>query len=209
MPNRRRDMKTTHLTISILLALLLATLVTAQQTATKSDPTDLTVVNHSWHRDYAGTQADSNPLQPNEDLMQQTRAEKAVIRQRDYDPPSSVERAMPVPGPRPLPNSRIRREVYVYKLTLKNDGTKRIKFVDWEFQFLHPETNEVLGSRRITSKVKLAPGKTEKIEARLLQQPTHVVSAGQLKNKDRDQFKEQVIIHRIVYSDGSVWERQP
>ena len=202
-------MKTNHLTLSLLLALLLATLATAQQTATKSDPSDLTVVDHSWHRDYAGTQADSNPLQPNEDLMQQTRAEKAVIRQRDYDLPSTVERPMPVPGPRPVPGGRVERDVYVYKLTLKNNGTKRIKFVDWEFQFLHPQTHELLGSRRITSKVKLAPGKTEKIEARLLQQPTHVVSADQLKKKDRDQFKEQVIIHRIVYSDGSVWERQP
>jgi hypothetical protein len=202
-------MKTTHLTFSILVALLPATLVTAQQTATKTDPTDLTVVDHSWHRDYAGTQADSNPLQPNEDLIRQTRAEKKVIRQRDNDPPSTVERPMPVPGPRPLPDGRIRRDVYVYKLTLKNNGTKRIKFVDWEFQFLHPETQEVLGSRRITSKVKLAPGKTEKIEARLLQQPTHIVAADQLGKKDRDQFKEAVIIHRIVYSDGSVWERRP
>ena len=203
-------MKVTRFTYSLLFTLLVATTVTAQQSGGKSEPSDLTVLDHSWRKDFVGQPADTNPLQPNEDLMRQTRAEKQVIRQRDDDLPNTVERPMPVPAPRPVPDGRTRRrDVYVFKITVKNDGAKRIKAIDWEFQFLHPETQEVLGSRRITSKVKLSPGKTKVIEAQLLQQPTRVVAADQLEKKYRDQFKEQVIIHRIDYSDGTAWQPQP
>lgn len=198
----------TRLTFSLLITLLLATFVTAQESDSKSDPTDLTVLKHSWHKDFFGLQADSNPLQPNEDLMRQTRAEKQVIRDRDYRLPNqTTEIPMPVPEPRPVPPDSKRREFYVYKLTVKNNGAKRIKAVDWEFQFLHPDTQEVLGSRRITSRVKLSPGKTVVLKAQLLQQPTHIVWADQLGKKYSDQFKEQVIIHRIDYADGSTWQR--
>jgi hypothetical protein len=203
-------MKTTRLIYSLVVTLLLAMGAIAQQTSDKSNPTDLIVLSQRWRKDFIGQRVERNPLEPNEDLIQQTRAEKQVIRNRDYSLPNqTTEPRMPVPMPRPIPDGRIPRDVYVYTLTVKNTGAKRIKAVDWEYQFLHPETQEVLGSRRITSKVKLAPGKTEVIEARLLQQPTSIVSADQLDKKYRDQFKEQVIIHRIAYTAGSVWQRQP
>ena len=201
-------MNMTRLTFSLLITLLLATFVTAQESGDKSDPTDLTVLKHSWRKDFVGLRADSNPLQPNEDLIRQTRAEKQVIRDRDYRSPNqTTELPMPVPGPRPIPPASKGSVVYVYKVTVKNNGAKRIRKVFWEYQFLHPETQEVLGSRRITSRVKLSPGKTEVLKVQLFQQPTHIVSADQLGKKYRDQFKEQVIIHRIDYTDGSMWQR--
>jgi hypothetical protein len=200
-------MNMTRLTFSLLITLLLATFVTAQDSDDKSDPTDLTVLQHSWHRDFVVWGANSNPLQPNEDLMRQTSAEKQVIRDRDYSLPNQpTEIPMPVPGPRPIPPDSKRREVYVYQVKVKNSGAKRIKAVDWEFQFLHPDTHEVLGSRRITSRVKLSPGKTTVLKAQLFQQPTHIVWADQLGKKNKDQFKEHVIIHRIDYADGSTWQ---
>lgn len=201
-------MNKTRLTFSLLITLLLATFVTAQDSGDKSDPTDLSVLQHSWHREFVVPGANSNPLQPNEDLMRQTRAEKQIIRDRDYSTRNQpTEIPMPVPGPRPIPPDAKDREVYVYKITVKNNSEKRIKAVDWEFQFLHPETQEVLGSRRITTWVKISPGKTKVLKAQLTEQPTHIVWADQLGKKYNDQFKEQVIIHRIAYADGSTWRR--
>ena len=207
---RGLDMNITRLTFSLLITLLLATFVTAQESTDKSAPTDITVLKHSWHKDFVGLAANSNPLQPNEDLMRQTSAEKRVIRDRDYRSPNqTTEIPMPVPGPRPIPPDRKGREFYVYKITIKNNGAKQITAVDWEFRFLHPETQEVLGSRRMTSRVKLSPRKTQVLKAQLLQQPTLIVWANQLGLKYSDQFKEQVIIHRIAYADGSTWQREP
>lgn len=201
-------MKMRQLTYSLLATLLLALVVTAQQVPDQSDPKDLVVVDHTWRKDYVVPTVDSNPLKPNEDLIRQTRAEKAVIRQRDYQLPNqTTEIPMPLPDGRPVPPAA--REIYVYKITVKNSGAKRIKEVDWEFQFLNPETQEVMGTKQIISKVKLAPGKTQVIESHRPQPPTHIVSAGQLDKKLKDQFKEKVIIHRIEYTDGTVWHRVP
>jgi hypothetical protein len=204
-------MKTTHLTYSILLTLLFSVVVAAQRGGTKSDPTDLIVLDQNWHKDFVGAPRDSNPLQPNEDLIRQTRAEKTAIRERDdYSLPNkTTEERLPVPMPRPVAPASARSDVYVYKITVKNNGPKKIKAVEWEYQFLRPETHDVMGSRRMTSRVKLSPGQTTVIQASLLQKPAHVVSADQLEKKYRDQFKEQVIIHRIDYTDGTVWRRQP
>ena len=204
-------MKATRFSTALFLTLLFATLAAAQQTAGASDPTDLVVLDHSWHKDFAGRRRDTNPLQPNEDHIRQTRAEKQFIRQRDdYSLPNqTTEGRMPQPATRPVTSETKPVDIYVYQFKVKNTGAKRIKAVEWEYQFLHPETQEVMGSRRITSKVKLSPGKTDEIEARLIQKPSTVVSADQLDKKLQDQFTERLVIHRIEYADGSVWQRAP
>jgi hypothetical protein len=198
----------TRLTIALLFLLLFTISVAAQTTTTTSDPTDLTVLEKSWHKDFISPNRDGNPLRPNEDLIMQTRAEKTEIRDRDYRLPSTTEPRMPAMAPRPIPPGRP-KDIYIYKIKVKNTGVKDIKTVDWEYQFLHPDTQEVLGSRHIVSRVKLGAGKTQDVEVRLIQKPTLIVSADQLDKKYRDQFQERVIIHRIVYRDGSVWRRQP
>jgi hypothetical protein len=198
----------TRLTITVLLSLVFAISIAAQETATASDPSDVTVLEKSWYKSFISPAGDSNPLRPNENLIRQTQAEKAEIRDRDYRLPSTTEPRMPAPAPRPIPPGPA-KDIYVYKIKVKNTGPKNIKALDWEYQFLHPDTQEVLGSRRIVSRVKLAPGKTQDVEVRLIQKPTIIVSADQLGKKYRDQFTERVIIHRINYGDGSVWRRQP
>lgn len=202
-------MKATRFSTALLLALSLATLVAAQQTRDDSAPKDLVVVDNSWHKDYVGRASDTNPLQPNEDYIRQTRAEKQYIRRRDdYSLPNQpTEERVPQPTVRPIPSDSKPTDIYVYQVTVRNTGAKKIAAVEWEYQFLHPDTQAVMGSRQITSKVKLLPGRTDKIEARLIQKPTQVVAADQLGKNPQAQFTERVIIHRIVYADGTVWQR--
>src|SRR6185369_12034358 len=74
----------TQLTISGLLVLLLGSLVSAQQTAGGGkEPTDLTVLKQTWEKSFVIPGRNNNILRPNEDLIQQTRAEKQVIERRD------------------------------------------------------------------------------------------------------------------------------
>ena len=192
----------THLIYSVLLTLLLTTIVTAQESGGKSDPIDLIVLDHSWRKESSSHQVSSNPRRPpNEDGIRQTSEERDILRQRDKDYPNlSVQ--TPVSSSRPP-------DFYFYKITVKNNGAKLIKEIDWEFRFLRPDTREELGNVRVSSKVNLSPGKTKVIKKRTVQQPIGVLSADQLDKKYRGQFMEEVVIHRIVYSDGSAWERQP
>jgi len=195
-----------ELTISVLLVLLLASFVRAQESA--SDPSDLTVLKKSWQKSFFIPRRDQNVLRANEDLIQQTRVEKKAIENRDTALPNQpTESRLPAPGPRPIGGPPV--DTYIYKITVKNTGTKHIRTIDWEYQFLHPETKEVLGSQRIFSKVKVFPGKTKTVEGQSTRPPARLVSADQLDKKFRDQFEERVIIHRIYYTDGPSWRRQP
>lgn len=202
-------MKATRLATAISLALFLTILVSAQVRVDKSAPRDLVVLEKSWHKEVHHQDRDPNPLRPNEDLIRQTRAQKTFIRNRDYDLPSPIEPRMPMVTPRPLIAGVRPFEVYVYKFKVQNTGVKKIRSIEWEYQFLHPDTGEVMGSRRIVSKVKLSPGKTQVVQAKLLQKPTNIVSADQLDKKPRDQFEERLLIHRIDYADRTVWQRGP
>jgi hypothetical protein len=180
------------------------------QEASSSDPPDVIVLEKSWHKEpQVGPGGSSNPLDPNEALIKQTHMEKAAIKQREESslPGQSTTARMPVPAPRPIEPARSVTTTYVYKIKVKNNGSKTIKSVEWEYQFLNPQSLEVMGYRRITSDTTLSPGKTKKLERRFTRQPTILVNAGQLDKKYRDQFTERLLIHRIQYSDGSVWQR--
>jgi hypothetical protein len=194
--------------LATLVLLLLTAAAVAQENNAAFDPPDLIVLEKSWSRSPLPPSGHSNPLGPNEALIRQTRDEKAAIRERDYSLPNQpTEARMPVPAPRPIPPAPSTVPAYVYKIKVKNTGAKIIKSVDWEYQFLDPQTQEVMGYRRIKSDAKLYPGKLKVLEKRFTRQPTMLVNVNRLAKKYQDQFTERLIIHRIQYSDGSVWQR--
>ena len=200
-------MKITRL-ITPLLMTLIAISAMAQETAKSSDPADVIVLEQSWRKEYRDTLRDSNPLKPNEDLMGITRAQKAHIKAQDNaQPDQTTTPNMPAAGPKPVTPERGMFTSYVYKIKVKNSGEKMIKALDWEYQFLDPSTQEVVEQRKINSRLRLSPGKSQVLERRMTRKPTVVVSADQLARKNRDQFTERAVITRIVYADGSVWQR--
>jgi hypothetical protein len=198
-------MKTIGLT-SVFVILLFAIPVAAQQEAGDSAPPTVVVLKKSWSKGYPPMR---DSFRSQTDVMQQVRAEKAVIeRRQDALPNQPTEERMPVfiRTPAAAASSGY---VYIYKIKVKNTGDKTITKLYWEYQFLDPQTKEVLGSRRIYSTVKLAPGKIRTIEADSRRQPTIRVTADNADKKYQDSFTERVIIHRIHYADGSAWERPP
>ena len=197
-------MKTAFATLVLL---LLTASVIAQENTRTLDPPDVTVLEKSWRKEVLHPGRDPNPLAPNENLMRQTRAEKTEIRNRDYDPPQPTERRMPIVSPGPLTERMELLTTYVFKIKVQNNGPKTIKALYWEYQFLDPDTGNVMGYRKIANRVKLSPGKTEVLGQRSTRQPSILVHADSLDKKYKDQFTERLIIHRIQYTDGSVWQR--
>ncbi len=203
-------MKTSHLMLRMLAMVIFPTFVIAQEIAQPSDPSDVSVLEKSWHQEGLSQGRNQNPLAPNEEYLSIERAQKAVIKRRDESLPNqTTESRMPVPGPRPIP-ARIEPSItYVYKIKVKNTGSKIIKAISWDYEFLDSDTQEVMGRRRITTKTKIAPGKIYDLDRRFGTPPTRLVSADKLDKKYRDQFTERVTIYRINYADGTVWQRAP
>lgn len=185
-----------------LVLLLLTTSVLAQETAESVDPPHLKVLKKSWSKQVLPLGPSPNPLAPNEELIRQTRAEKQANRMLDHGLPKQTVQDEAPSSSRPM----ARVDTYVYKIMVQNTGQKTIKSFEWEYQLLNP-THQVMGQERMTSKVKIAPGKTREVKNPSTRQSTILVFASQLDKKYRDQFTERVIIHRVDYTDGTVWRR--
>jgi hypothetical protein len=97
---------------------------------------------------------------------------------------------------------------YRYEITISNKGEKKIRRVDWMY-LLTDASNREVGTHRFTSVIDLAVGKTKKVSERSLSPPSRVVSATDPNDPDTTHFTESVVIQRIVYEDGSSWQRVP
>lgn len=103
-------------------------------------------------------------------------------------------------------NAERPRDGYRYKVRVRNGGAKAIKLVDWDYVFLDPETQQEVGRQLFTSEEKVKPGGEKDLDVFTLSPPVRTVSA-QGKRKDVPAFIESVVLTRVVYTDGSVWER--
>lgn len=198
-------MRVTFLTV--LIALLLTTSIDAQETADVSNPSSVTVLEKHWEKRVPPSR---DSLRRNEEVMDQTRKEKDVIKRRDQSlPDQPTEEKMPVPQPRPLVQSKQLEAyaLYIYRIKVRNNSSKTITRLYWEYQFIDPDTQELMGTRKIFSDLKLRPGEIHEITAYSRTQPARIVNVNKLDRKYKDQFTERLVIHRIHYSDGTAWQR--
>jgi hypothetical protein len=97
---------------------------------------------------------------------------------------------------------------FQYKLTLRNNGAKAIREIDWDYVFLDAATGQELSRREFTSVEKIAPGKRKELYFVIPSPPTHRISAHALDKRERDGLGEQVVLLRVLYADGTVWPPQ-
>lgn len=201
-------MKTARLTTPLLITLLLTISVMAQESRAPSDPPDLVILEKKWRKQLVDPNRDNNQSQHNEDLSRTGRAQGAYLDELVAQPNQPTVSKMPTStATKPVTPGWKMLSTYTYTVKVKNTGAKAIRLIDWEYQFLDPDTQQVKEQRKIASRLKLSPGKSQVLERRLTRQPTIVVDVNKLNNKYRDQFTERVVITRIIYADGSVWRR--
>ncbi|HEU4712947.1 MAG TPA: hypothetical protein VFS76_15340 [Pyrinomonadaceae bacterium] len=97
------------------------------------------------------------------------------------------------------------RDGYAYRIKVKNNSQKVAEIVFWEYQFYDTTQPELVARRQFLCGVSIGPDKGKELEGFSLSGPSDVVSVAALADKSR--FKENVLINRIEYSDGSMWQR--
>lgn len=100
------------------------------------------------------------------------------------------------------------RAGFRYKVTLKNNSAKTIKSVDWDYIFFDPAGASVIGHHQFTSEEKIEPGKTKQLSVVTFSPPVPAVDVNESKSKALESAKANVVIMRIEYTDGAVWEPQ-
>ncbi|HKO45377.1 MAG TPA: hypothetical protein VJU84_19035 [Pyrinomonadaceae bacterium] len=181
---------------------------TIQDSAPVNAPSDLRIEKKSWTKSYPPVGGDRDPFAPN-DLMRErvlaAREAQIVNRQR-------IANAEPIEKPRSiqintssLPNFKPGQAYYSYSVTLKNTGTKTVKTVLWAYVFTDTVLQEQVGRTVSENYVKLRPGKSVEMVGYSSNHAVQVVNAKSAGT--RNPIKEEVLILRIDYEDGTFWER--
>lgn len=199
---------------SLLAFLALCAVNATAQAPTQQTPDDsaLVVVKYSWERERLMSPSSVAPLMSQEELMQQSRRERqlAVARNssnRAVATQIETETLRHENATAKASETRPPKDGYRYKVTFRNDSTKVIKSIDWDYLFFDPETEEILRRHEFTSDESIKPGKTKEISVLYLNPPLKMVTLRMLVKKDPLPAKEQVSVARVVYADGTVWER--
>jgi hypothetical protein len=201
------------------LLLLISGLPAAQQAQqpqpVPEGPEDVSVVKFSWRKERIpgwenriSTSAESYDTMrariDNERRIQAARnaGNKAELGRRE----SAAKMLEDANATKDSKNARPPRDGYRYKVTVSNAGAKTVRLIDWDYVFLDPTTQQEVSRRQFTSEEKVRPGKDKELEVFILSPPFLTVNAKASRTGETP-FVEQVILMRVEYSDGTVWQR--
>ena len=195
-----------------LFIIALAGVSTAQTSPVLHNPPDIEISNVKWNWFHVNTTG-GNPLfaaDSKANPMTQQAVVGGVTAAQPYYVPTAEDILLdnPVPG-KGLTSNRRRFPLvngYMYEATIRNRGAKTIKAIRWQYVFSDPVDQSILSRHSFYTKAKISPGKKRKLSKLATAPPTKVISAKALANNPKKPFAEQVLITRIEYADGTIWE---
>jgi uncharacterized protein affecting Mg2+/Co2+ transport len=182
-----------------------------ERSQTQSPP-GLTVVKHSWSKERINWEGNpfGGTVEDFEDMRRRMADQRRVERARstgNSGETARVEREMRaeqvIKSRPPAPP----RYSFLYKISIRNTGEKTFKEIDWDYVFSDAATGAEVSRREFTAVERLAPGKQKEFTFFSPTPPTRTVSADKLGKRERDTIREHVVVMRILYADGSVWQR--
>lgn len=96
---------------------------------------------------------------------------------------------------------------YSYRTKVQNDSDKVIEVLFWEYQSIDPLNPSDFTRRQFLCGVSLKPKKDKELEGFTVSAPASVVSVETLSQKQKT-LNERVVINRVEYADGSIWQRK-
>ena len=172
-----------------------------------SEAPDLTVTKKIWRKEIYHPALAADPFRSNDEQAELRRAQRDnsirnSTRVREGNTPQQVVR-----NTEPMPTESDGPQVwFVYRITVKNSATKTITGLEWDYLFFDSERAEQVGQHSFRHRTKIRTGKSIELIGQSTKPPSSVIDATKAKNGDA-QLSEQVIIRRIEYEDGSVWQR--
>jgi hypothetical protein len=203
---------------SIWLLLFIVTIILPTQNTVNSDGSSLTVVSARWSKHRLTTeqaQANSTNVAPamlatQANRIYEKRKVNAPVGERHPDADTTDGRAAQlesiVQESRTLKPKTV--DGYAYKIKLKNVGTKVVEILFWEYQFSEPTNPSTIARRQFLCGVNIKPGKEKEVLSFSLSGPSDVISVGTLADKSGSSLLENVVINRVEYTDGSIWQRR-
>ena len=199
----------------LLLSLLLSLLIPFQGPIVSSDASPLSVANFKWSR--ARRKVDTPVVEgdsPARAMIPQNRNFARNSRINDpqgvRDPNQDTLDGRSAAIDKSVAESRAAKtepqDGYAYHIKVQNPTTKVVEIVFWEYQFQDPANPDLVARRQFLCGVNIPAGKGKDLEGFSLSGPSEVVNVKTLNSGSS--FKEDVLINRVEYSDGSIWQRK-
>jgi|SRR5215207_1592942 len=187
---------------------------TQQPAASQADASAVAVVKFGWDKERVNWERDpfGGPVENFEEMRVRARNEKRIddakrggssdvdrIRREARADSALLEIARRKGPP---------RYGFRYKLSVRNEGAKAVKEFDWDYVFTDAATGDELGRHKFTSEGRVPPGKGKDFSFFIPNPPTMRVSAYALDKNERAGLQEKVVLVRVLYEDGTVWQRR-
>ena len=202
-----------RVTVVLLSFLFIAQVAHAQ--APTSENAQIELVKYSWSKERLNWER--NPFGgPNENFHQmqfRARAEKRVSDAKRSNSPevSKLEKEAKADAAIVAAENQTGkppRYYFLYRASVKNTSTKQITEIDWDYVFVDSFNGDELDRRQFTSVQNIAPGKQKELVFTLTTPPTRRISVYSLDKKETAGIEGRVVIVRVTYADGSVWQLQ-
>jgi hypothetical protein len=196
----------------LLLSAPLAHAAHAQTAAAEAEP-GVEVVKHGWSKERINWERDpfAGPIESFDDARMRMRNEKRIEDAKRGSAPETDRLKTEARADDALIAVRHRgkpaRYVFSYKASLRNNGAKAVKEVDWDYVFFDAATSQEVGRHKFTSEGKLDPGKKRDFGFLISAPPSQTVSVYSLNEKESRGVTGRVVLVRVLYADGSVWQR--
>ena len=99
-------------------------------------------------------------------------------------------------------------ENYTYFAKFQNSSQKAIDILFWEYEFIDHTNPANVTRRQFLCGASIKPSKEKELVAFSFNGPVEVVNAGSLANAPEKLFDEKIVINRVEFADGSVWQRK-
>lgn len=97
---------------------------------------------------------------------------------------------------------------FVYRIKVHNANPKAIEILFWEYQFIDQSNATPVTRRQFLCGVTIKSDKDKDVEAFSMSGPSDVISVEMLSKKSATLLQEKVVINRVEYADGSIWQRK-
>ena len=197
--------------------ILLSLQLPAQNLTSNTETSPLSVVNFKWERErYTVEAPDTEGIVPARAMIPQNKNFARNARINDpvgaRDPNADTIDGRSAALEKSVQESRTTKpkttDGFVYKIKVQNQGKQVIEIVFWEYQFHDPADPSLVARRQFLCGVNIGADKSKELEGFSFSGPSEVVNVETLANKTEHPFKEKVLINRIEYADGSIWQRK-
>lgn len=188
------------------------------QDPTVDENSPVSVLSFKWFKDRRIVESTDTLVTAQRGLNAMERANRNLERQRRINdtagrnPPDESIEARSAALERIVEESRENKsppvDGFVYQAKIQNNSPKLVKIVFLEFLFAEKANPKNISRRQFVCHAKMKPEKRDDLQIFSLIPPGGVVSVGTLKKKTNDEFEETVLINRVEYDDGSVWQRK-